>query len=123
MGDTYDSAAEVATDRAQQRALLTALNATERALRLDECRAWHIAGTRGTIHTWGDGKTWVLFVMCRSVRYWTATKPRLSFCKVTQDGDDEGSLRLFDLPTPEQAVIIRDVLGIRKRADLDAAEL
>ena len=42
---------------------------------------------------------------------------RLSFCQVTQDGDDEGCLRLFDLPTPEQAVLIRKAIGLkRKRA-------
>jgi hypothetical protein len=41
----------------------------------------------------------------------------LSFCNLTQDGDTEGCLRLFDLPTPEQAVAIRKALGLkRKRA-------
>jgi len=88
MADIYGTGPKGPSDRAQQRALLTALNATERALRLDECRAWQITGTRGTIHTWGDGKTWVLFVVCRSVRHWTAAKARLSFCKVTQEGDE-----------------------------------
>jgi hypothetical protein len=44
MGDTYDSAAEAEADRAQQLALLAALNATERALRRDECGAWRING-------------------------------------------------------------------------------
>ena len=42
---------------------------------------------------------------------------RLSFCKVSQDGDMEGCLRLFELPTPEQAVLIRKAIGLkRKRA-------
>jgi hypothetical protein len=90
MSDTYDSAAEADTDRALQRALLAALGAWDRALRRDECGAWRIAGKQGSIHTWGDGKTWVLYVACRSERHWTATKARLSFCTVTQDGDDEG---------------------------------
>jgi hypothetical protein len=41
---------------------------------------------------------------------------------VVQDGDDEGILDLEGLPTPEQAVEIRDILGIRKRRDLSDEE-
>ena len=36
---------------------------------------------------------------------------------VTQDGDEEGCLRLFRLPSPQEAVVIRDVTGLRKRVD------
>ena len=63
------------------------------ALRPDECGAWAIHGARGTVHTWGDGRTWVLYVARRSALHWTHTKRRLGFCIVTQDGDDEGCLR------------------------------
>ena len=56
-------------------------------MRRDECGAWRIDGKYGSIHTWGDGKTWVLYVGCRSKLHWTATKQRLGFCVVTQDGD------------------------------------
>jgi hypothetical protein len=56
---TYDSAAEADADRAQQRELLTALGAWDRALRRDECGAWCICGQHGNILTWGDGRTWV----------------------------------------------------------------
>jgi hypothetical protein len=70
----------------------------------------------------GDGKSWVLFVACRSARHWSA-KEDLSFCRLTQDGEDEGCLRLQQLPTAAQAIAIRDVLGIRKRADRGAEEL
>ena len=120
---TYDDAADAAADKAQQLSLLTALNGWDRALRRDECGAWRINGSRGTIYTWGEGSTWVLFVACRSVRHWTATKKALGFCSVTQDGDDEGCLRQHDLPTVAQAIAIRDALGIRKRVELDAEEL
>jgi hypothetical protein len=34
---------------------------------------------------------------------------------LTQDGDDEGILRLDRLPTPAEAEAIRDVIGIRRR--------
>jgi hypothetical protein len=123
MGDTYDSAAEAAADRNQQKALLAALGAWDRALRRDECGTWTISGTRGTVHTWGDTKTWVLYVACRSARHWTATKEKLPFCTVTQDGDEEGCLRLNQLPTPGQATVIRDILGIRKKQEVSATAL
>jgi hypothetical protein len=96
-------------------ALLSALNAQDRALRRDECGDWRIGGTSGHLYTWGDGKTWLLFVACHSARAWTAAKARLSFCELTQDGDDEGTFRLHTLPTPDQAAAIRTALGIRKR--------
>jgi len=121
--NTYNTMAEAEADRAQQKALLTALNGWGRALRLDECGAWRINGACGSIHTWGDGKGWVLSVQRRSERQWTYTKRRLAFCTVTQDGDDEGCLRLHQLPTAEQADVIRDVLGIRKRVEFGAEEL
>jgi hypothetical protein len=121
--DTYDSAADAEADRAQQRALLGALGAWDRALRRDECGAWSIHGQRGTIHTWGDGKTWAAFVACRSGRHWTATKAKLSFCTVTQDGDDEGVVRLHYLPTADEAEVLRDVLGVRKRMQFDPGDL
>ena len=119
--NTYDSSSEADADRAQQKALLAALGAWDHAMRRDECGAWTITGKQGSIHTWGDGKTWVLYVACRSGQHWTITKGRLGFCEVSQDGDDEGCLRLRQLPTPEQASVIRDVLGIRERQEISEA--
>jgi len=130
MGDTYDSAAEAAADREQQQALLTALNGWDRALRRDDCGAWCIHGEKyhrrmpygGSIHTRGDGKTWVLYVRCRSALHWGWTKNKLAFSTVTQDGDDDGCLRLHQLPTPAQAEAIRDAVGIRKRRGISETE-
>ncbi len=51
----------------------------------------------------------------QSPRRWTSIKRRLAFCRITQDGDDEGCLHLDQLPTPVQAGLIRQALGIRKR--------
>jgi hypothetical protein len=65
----------------------------------------------------------VLFIACRSGLHWTYTKRRLSFGVVTLDCEDEGCLRLHQLPTPEQANVIRDILGIHKRREVSAAEL
>jgi hypothetical protein len=121
MIDTYETAAEAEADRAQQKALVAALGAWGRALRRDECGAWCIRGKHGSIHTWGDGASWVLFVACRSAKHWTATKRRLGFCEVTQDAAKEGCLRLHQLPTAQQALVGRDVLGIRKRQEISDA--
>jgi len=121
--DTYDSGAEAEADRAQQKALLAALRAWHRALRRDECGAWCISGKHGRVYTWGDAKTWLLWVGCRSPMHWTYTKRRLTCCSVTQDAEEEGCLRLYALPTPDQADVIRDVLGIRKRTEMSSETL
>ena len=39
----------------------------------------------------------------------------LAFCRVTQDGDDEGCLHLDRLPTAAEAELIREAVEIRKR--------
>ena len=94
-GDTYDSQAEAEADRDQQRSLLVALNAWDRALRRDDCSAWCIAGKHhGRIYGWGDGKAWVLYVRCRSEKHWLYTKRRLAFCEVTQEDGENGGLEL-----------------------------
>jgi hypothetical protein len=50
-----------------------------------------------------------------SSRPWSGAKSKLSFCRVTQDGDREGCLYLARLPAPHEAAAIRETLGIRKR--------
>ena len=70
----------------------------------------------------GDRATWVLYVACRTLTGWTAAKRRLGFCTITRDGDAEGCLRLHRLPTLEQAVVIRDVIGIQKRREISESE-
>ena len=117
-GFSYRNREEERDDRAQQTRLLVALGAAPSQLRRDECGWWIIAGRHGAIRTWGDGKTWGAYVTGRSARHWTAIKRRLAFMTVTQDGDDEGCLRLFRLPTPEGAALIREVMGLRKRRTL-----
>jgi hypothetical protein len=116
-GLTYRDREEERGDRRQQEQLLAALDAAPSQLRRDECGSWVITGRRGAIHTWGDGESWLAYVRCRSRQHWTFTKRRLAFMTVTQDGDEEGCLRLFRLPSPQEAVVIRDVTGLRKRVD------
>jgi hypothetical protein len=92
-------------------------------LRRDECGAWTIIGSRGSIHTFGDGRPWLVFVACRSPVHWAYAKRRLAFCALSQDGEDEGTLRLHRLPTNAEAAVIRHVLGLRKRVEFAANEL
>ena len=94
--------------------LLTALDATPRALRRDSCGAWAIKGKRGYIYA--DGSGFLIVVGTgNSIRLWANTKGKLAFCRVTQDGDDEGCLHLDHLPTPKAADLIRDALKIKRK--------
>jgi hypothetical protein len=68
----YDTTAEADADRGQQKALLEAIGAWDRAL---------------------------------------------------HRGDEEGCLRLHQLPTPEQAAVIRDIMGIRKKQEISSTTL
>jgi hypothetical protein len=113
--DTYKSGVEALADKQAHQALLTALGAAPRSLRKDACGAWRITGNSGHIYARGDGESFALYVASGSAIKWTYDKKRLSFCQVTQNGDDEGVLRLHGLPSPEQAAAIRSTLGIPKR--------
>ena len=93
-------------DRQRLQALLTALDATPRALRRDPCGTFAIMGKAG--HIFADGLGYLLCVCTGElVRRWTGVKSRLRFCRVTQDGDDEGCLHLDRLPTRTEASAIR----------------
>ena len=100
-------------ERAHLETLLTALGATGRALRRDSCGDWAIEGKRG--HIYADGSGFLLFVSPGFKRGWSNTKRKLDFCRVTQDGDDEGCLHLDHLPTPKEAELIRHALRIKRK--------
>jgi hypothetical protein len=105
-------------DRANLQALLIALDALTRELRRrDDCGDWAIIGHDGTIYSDGSG-----YLLCittgESARRWGFVKKRLEFCRVRQNGDDEGCLRLDRMPAPDEADVIREALGIRKRKHL-----
>ena len=104
-------------DRADLQTLLIALDTSNRGLRCDACGDYAIHGKDGTIYADGAG-----YLLCatagESARRWGFIKKRLAFCRVTQDGDDEGCLHLDRLPTEAEADVIREALGIRKRKHL-----
>jgi hypothetical protein len=118
---SYRTIEEAEADHEMQRSLLAALDASKRSLRRDECGAWRITGRNGRAYSWGPSGGWLLYCDAGSPRKWSAIKRQLSFCKVTQDGDTEGCLRLFELPTVEQAIAIRKALGLRRRRKAHAA--
>jgi hypothetical protein len=114
-------------DREGLQILLAALDASPVALRRDLDRDKRGKGDYGIYGKWGhiymDGEGFLLCVTAKdereqSPRRWTSIKRRLAFCRLAQDGDDEGCLHLDRPPTPAQAGLIRQALGIRKRRTL-----
>jgi hypothetical protein len=124
---TYRDTNEADQDKAHLAKLVDALCASPSCVCLDECRLWIIRGRSGCYaSTFGDGKEWLLVVTPTvelSGQAWTWAKKRLKFCKLTQDGDNEGCFRLERLPTESEAIEVRDILGIRKRTDLSPDEV
>jgi hypothetical protein len=113
--------------------LVEALGVQERHLCRDNCGDWQIKGRFGHIYAvpgipWGGMEGVEGFQLyfrgapefeeTLTSQGWTWAKKALSFCRVTQDGDTEGFLFLDRLPSPEEAVLIRDKLGIRKKREL-----
>jgi hypothetical protein len=107
------------TDRSHLDTFLTAIDASATALERPNCRGWvgdwQISGKFG--HVLADHPGYLLYVT-GTVQRWKKAKRTLSAATVTQDGDDEGILRLDRLPTPAEAEAIRDVIGIRRRRQL-----
>lgn len=80
-----------------------------------------IQGSRGNIHR--DGTGYSLAVFCESAREWGFAKKDLSFCRVTQDGDQEGVLHLARLPDGNETQLIRERLGIRRIKEVSPENL
>jgi hypothetical protein len=113
--NTYASQAEFFADKAQLQSMLVALDAAHSQLRLDSCRTWTIMGKRGLAATLG-GRQAVVHLLRARIGQEVGQHPALSHLgKCTQDGDDEGIIRIDALPTPEQAVLIRQAIGLSKR--------
>jgi hypothetical protein len=103
--------------------LLAALDASPLVLRHERYRDSNERGDLAIIgksgHVYADGTRFLLYVTTdESPRRWGFLKKRLSFCRLTQDGADEGCLHLDRQPTPAEAGLIREAIGIRKRRHL-----
>jgi len=131
MADTFPSTVQ----RPALVRFLNAINASESALRRDECGDWRIEGSTGHVyavpatgedsprakrHECPCAAGFQLYVMGGSVRRWTNAKRALSSsATVTNDGDDEGTLTMSRLPTTkDEAEVIRSYLGVRKRREI-----
>ena len=101
-------------ERTHLETLLTALDATPCALQRDGCGDWAIEGKRGYIYANGSGFL-IVITTGDSIRRWANAKGKLAFCRVTQDGDDEGCLHLDHVPTPAEADLIGDALKIKRK--------
>jgi hypothetical protein len=115
--------------RAALIAFMPALGCADTALRRDECGDPRIVGKHGRIYAVCGSiaepkKPGFMFYVFRDTSMaWTYAKRALSFAKLTNDGDEEGSFFLGRLPTPHEADAIRSYCGIRKRADLSEESL
>lgn len=107
-------------DRSEDKKLLQrlseAINTSVERIHLDECGDWNIFGRKGKIFT--DSKLWYVNLSCNSKRHWTATKKKLNFMEVSQDGDEERILKLERMPSQEEAEAIRNTVGLNKRPAL-----
>jgi hypothetical protein len=98
------------------------------ALRRDECGEWRIEGRRGWVYavsgtlTQQDRAGFQIYCAPGSARAWAHARKAMTFAELTLDGDDEGLLFLARLPTPDEAAILRDKLGIAKKRDVSEAE-
>lgn len=91
--------------------LCSVLKVSKNNLRLDGYLDWNIFGGGGTINT--DGESWYFYLPMGTKRKWDRVKKQLDFMVVTQDGDDEGILKMTGLPTVIQAEKIRKYLRLR----------
>jgi hypothetical protein len=112
------------TNRTADRHLLIrlaeSLSVSQGRIRRDLCGDWVIVGTRGHVLT--DGTAAFAYLPAGTARRWEKAKSILNFLSPTQDGDTEGILRLDGMPTPEQAKVIRKLLGFRPRTELSEAD-
>jgi hypothetical protein len=93
------------------------------SVRHDECGEPRIVGRNGHIYADGDG----FLIVCRPGRNtahrWMNLKRRLRFCRVTQDGDDEGCLHLDHLPDQHEADEIRAAIHVRRKMKVSPEHL
>jgi hypothetical protein len=91
----------------------TAIAAAKSCLRRDECGDWACFGRTRHVFAVPEGFQFYVSTGGRPKK-WTSIKRRLPFCRVSQDGDDEGCFFLDRLPSAEEGELIRGALGISK---------
>jgi hypothetical protein len=113
--DTYVSAGKAQSDKAQLLSMLIALDGARNSIKLDECRTFVIRGRQGYVATWGDGKRWLVHCAPGSPRKWTNIRRALSpLGQCTQDGGQEGIIRIDRRPNPDEAALIRKAIRLNR---------
>jgi hypothetical protein len=118
MADSYPAAAQ----RQALLALIPSLGCSDMTLRRDECGDPRISGKHGHVYA-VPGAGFAIYVTCGTGTGWTYAKRALSFAKLANDGDDEGSFFLDRMPTKSEADTIRRYCGILKKRDLSEESL
>jgi hypothetical protein len=115
-GTPYHNIFELVEDKQRIEQFADALGVSHRNIHKDNCGQWTISGNAGHLQTWGDRSSYVLYASAYSARKWSAIK-----CKakafgwaVTQDGDNEGCIRV-SLPNFTQSKFLRHLLGLRRK--------
>lgn len=82
----------------------------------DECGDYNLLGTEGKIFV---GNTfWYVYV-----EKGVDLKKRLDFMILSQDGGTEAIFKLDRLPTKEEAKIIRNIIGLKKKRTISPEHL
>lgn len=88
----------------------------------DGCGDWALEGHYGQVYSvnvrLGEPDFQIVLEGYDTARQWGFAKKSLAFCRLTQDGDTGGVLRLDRLPTPVEAPTLRSVLGLGKKREL-----
>jgi hypothetical protein len=105
MADTFPPAEQ----RPRLLEIRQAIGAREASLQRDDCVDWAVSGTSGHVYAIPEGFQLYVTTGERPLK-WTWIRKKLAFCRLTQDGDDEGCLTLDRLPTMAEGAIIREAL-------------
>jgi hypothetical protein len=115
-GKPYRNILEYVHDKEQLEILADALKISRRHVRKDPFGQWLIDRGRGRVQPWGDLSSYLIYVVAHSARKWGAIKRKAKALgwEITQDGDDEGCIRV-GVPNEAEATYLRALLGLRKR--------
>jgi hypothetical protein len=88
------------------------MNCSQSRIKLDDCGDWNILGKDGHLYTDGLGVLY-LFYKAETAWKWRNFKKRFSFMEEYVDGDEEGILALYRLPTEREGESLRKALKLK----------